>query len=52
MSDNWYYQDNGAEFGPFERNKIERLIALGRLRAETRVRSETMSDWDEAGRHF
>jgi len=41
----WYYDDNGKPTGPISEAELGTLVAQGRVRGDTRVWQEGMSNW-------
>lgn len=46
----WYYGQNGDQFGPFTREKLQELAAAGILRSYDLVWCEGMTEWEPAER--
>ena len=45
----WFYEGDRQIRGPFTERDLERLMVDGEITAETRVRSDTRSDWRTVG---
>ncbi len=49
MSDQWYYQAFGQEFGPLAEEEVARMLLTGELTADDEVREGTDGSWTRAG---
>lgn len=49
MSDQWYYQAFGQEFGPLAEEEVARMLLTGELTADDEVREGTEGTWKRAG---
>lgn len=49
MSDQWYYQAFGQEFGPFAEEELARMLSTGELTADDDVRQGSSGPWKRAG---
>ncbi|MES2792207.1 MAG: GYF domain-containing protein [Planctomycetota bacterium] len=49
MSDQWYYQAFGQEFGPLAEDEVARMLLTGELTADDTVREGTEGSWIKAG---
>ncbi|WP_164879994.1 DUF805 domain-containing protein [Paenirhodobacter ferrireducens] len=52
MTKDWHYAWQGESHGPVSAETMADLIRAGRLRADTLVWSEGMTNWDPASAHF
>ena len=48
MSDQWYYQAFGQEFGPIAEEEVARMLHMGELTADDEVREGTAGAWTKA----
>jgi flagellar basal body-associated protein FliL len=51
MSGQWYYSEDGAQYGPVDEAEIVRLIQDGELPTGTPVLQEGSTDWEPARNH-
>jgi uncharacterized RDD family membrane protein YckC len=49
---NWHYQNGTNTIGPLPESQLKTLCMSGRLRADSLVWSEGMSEWDKASTYF
>ncbi len=52
MAQEWHYAWQGQSHGPVDEEALEDLIRAGRVRADTLIWSEGMTNWEPAGNHF